>query len=383
MGQVPSPRPTRNGTTQRLRLLLTGDVMTGRGIDQILPHAGDPVLHEPVVRDARDYVRLAERHNGPIATPVEFAYPWGDTLDERRRWRPQLTLVNLETSITTSADHWHEKAVHYRMHPANLPCLTALGVDCAALANNHVLDWGYAGLEETLATLEHAGIPYVGAGRGLARAVAPAIFDTDVGQRVVIFAMGTGSSGIPPTWGAGPDRPGVHRLEDLSQAAVARIAAGCRAVKRPGDIAVASIHWGGNWGYPIPTGQVSFARALIDEAGIDLVHGHSSHHAKAFEVYRERLILYGCGDFLTDYEGIGGYEAYRGELSLMYLPELECGSGRLTGMRLVPFRHRRLRLERAGEPDMSWLENLFNREGGRFGSGVRREEGALMATWPE
>jgi len=47
---------------------------------------------------------------------------------------------------------------------------------------------------------------------------------------------------------------------------------------------------------------------------VDIVHGHSSHHVKGIEVHRGKLILYGCGDFIDDYEGIKGYEAFRDDL---------------------------------------------------------------------
>ena len=75
--------------------------MTGRGIDQILPHPCDPVLHERSANDARDYVELAERAYGPISKPVDYAYVWGDVLDEWHRMAPDVRIVNLETSITT------------------------------------------------------------------------------------------------------------------------------------------------------------------------------------------------------------------------------------------------------------------------------------------
>ena len=78
--------------------------------------------------------------------------------------------------------------------------------------------------------------------------------------------------------------------------------------QRPDDLIIVSVHWGSNWGYDVPEEQRRFAHALIDKAGVSVVHGHSSHHPKAIEVYRDRLILYGCGDFLNDYEGIKGYE---------------------------------------------------------------------------
>ena len=69
-------------------------------------------------------------------------------------------------------------------------------------------------------------------------------------------------------------------------------AASTLATAWPRDVVV-SIYWGPNWGYPIPKDQRRLAHALIEEAGISIVHGHSSHHAKAIEIYRERLILYG------------------------------------------------------------------------------------------
>ncbi|MBU1394726.1 MAG: CapA family protein, partial [Gammaproteobacteria bacterium] len=141
-----------------MTLFLCGDVMTGRGIDQVLPHPGDPVLHEGYVTSAPDYVALAERVNGPIPRPAEFAYVWGDALAEWARIAPDLRIVNLETAVTTRDDWQRGKGIHYRMHPANVPCLTAAGIDCCVLANNHVLDWGYAGLAETLETLRRAGL---------------------------------------------------------------------------------------------------------------------------------------------------------------------------------------------------------------------------------
>ena len=68
-----------------MRVFLCGDVMTGRGIDQALPHPVRPTLYEPCVRDARDYVRLAESANGPVPRPVPFEYVWGDALGELER----------------------------------------------------------------------------------------------------------------------------------------------------------------------------------------------------------------------------------------------------------------------------------------------------------
>jgi len=127
--------------------------------------------------------------------------------------------------------------------------------------------------------------------------------------RVLVFALGSTSSRIPREWGATEGRPGVNLLEDLTEELARCVAGQIRQVKQAGDVAVASIHWSGNWGYDIPDEQIHFAHRIVEE-GVDVVHGHSSHHVKGIEIYQDRLILYGCGDFLTDYEGIGRYEAF-------------------------------------------------------------------------
>lgn len=367
-----------------LRLCLGGDVMTGRGIDQILAHPGDPGLREPWVASALDYVRLAETANGDIPRPMADADIWGVALEVLAMRRPDLFIVNLETSITTSPD-WEPKGINYRMHPANVGCLSAAGIDCCALANNHVLDWGRAGLAETLATLDGAGIVRTGAGRDADEAWAPAVLAVPGKARVLVFAVGLESSGVPAAWAAGAERPGVAWLEAADDAAVARLAERIRTQRRPGDLVVVSIHWGGNWGYEITAGQRAFARALIERAGADVIHGHSSHHPLGFEVHRGRPILYGCGDLLNDYEGIRGYQEYRGDLGLLYFLDFglepKPDGGRLRALTLVPLRRRRLRLERAPPEAVEWLRAVLERES----PGIRIvgcADGGLAADWP-
>ncbi|MFQ5889639.1 MAG: CapA family protein [Gemmatimonadota bacterium] len=367
---------TRDGP-EPLTLFLCGDVMTGRGIDQALPHPGDPILHEDYVKSARRYLELAERANGPIPAPVGFSYVWGDALEELDRQRPNARVVNLETSVAAGGEPWEGKSVHYRMHPANVPVLAAAGIDCCVLANNHVLDWGYGGLEETLEALRGAGVRTAGAGSGLAEAGAPAVLEAR-GRRILVFGFGSVTSGIPPGWAAAAERPGVNLLPDLSERTARRVAAEVRRARRAGDLVVASIHWGGNWGYRIPDKERRFARLLIDVGGADIVHGHSSHHAKGIEVYRERPILYGCGDFLTDYEGIAGYEEYRDDLVLMYFVTLE-PSGALARLEMTPLRTRRFRLEWASREEAGWLRETLDRESRALGCRVDPGEGGRLA----
>ena len=344
-----------------IRLFLCGDVMTGRGIDQVLPHPVPPRLYESYVKDARHYVEIAERASGPIPRPVGYDYIWGFALEEFRLRDPAFKLINLETSVTSSEDYWKGKEVLYRMHPENLPVLQAAGIHCVTLANNHTLDWGRPGLEETLRSLSAAGIPYTGAGLTAQAARAPAscmVGDT----RISVFGVGMAGSGIPASWEAGASRPGLFVIPDLTEKSLKQVGEAIGRFAKQEDVVIVSIHWGGNWGYDVTQAQRDFAHRLIDDFGADLIHGHSSHHVKGMEVYRGKLILYGCGDLITDYEGISGYEAFRGDLGLLYFPTLSARDGSLLSLELVPTRMQRFQLVRPGAREVQYLQDLLNRE---------------------
>ena len=216
---------------------------------------------------------------------------------------PDLRLINLETSITRAGDFASGKAVHYRMSPDNVPCLAGLVPDVCALANNHVLDLGRQGLADTVDALRDADL----------RAVGAAVTS-------------------------------VARESPRS----------CRSL-----VGVVSIHWGTNWSYGVPADQRHFAHRLID-SGADVVYGHSSHHPRPIEIYHDKLVLYGCGDFVDDYEGIGGHEEYRGDLRLMYFASLDQDSGTLAGLRMVALQARQMRLHHASRGDSTRLQTILD-----------------------
>jgi poly-gamma-glutamate synthesis protein (capsule biosynthesis protein) len=179
-------------------------------------------------------------------------------------------------------------------------------------------------------------------------------------RRVVVHAVGTESSGVPASWAATEDQSGVAFLPELSASAADKVLSRVRTFAEPEDIALVSVHAGSNWGYAVPRGYRQFAHRLID-GGIDVVHGHSSHHPRPIEVYRRRPILYGCGDLINDYEGIHGWEEFRSELRLLYFVTLDADSHELARLRMIPLRARRLRLERMSGRDADWLRETMTR----------------------
>ncbi len=364
-------------TNPSVRLFLCGDVMTGRGIDQALPYSVDPTLYESYVKDARDYVHLAERENGRIQKRLSYDYIWGDAMEIWKKLSPSVKIINLETSLTVHDQPWSGKGINYRMHPKNVEVLTAAGIDFCSLANNHTMDWERPGLTETIKTLKDSDIVFAGAGKNEKEAATPGILPFQQG-RIIVLAYGDTSSGIPKSWSAQEQLSGINILPGEIETAVDMIRRQVAAIKKENDIVVFSVHWGGNWGYDIPPKHRILAHEIIDQAGVDIIHGHSSHHPMGIEVYHNKLIIYGAGDFINDYEGIGSHENYKGELTLMYFPEVNPVNGQLISMKLVPMEIKKFRLNHPSRSDALWLKGVLNEEGSQLGTLVKLNKDNTM-----
>lgn len=266
-------------------------------------------------------VRLRHRWQPPI--------PGGEALPLLVALQPDLRIVNLEAAVTTADRPWPGKAVHYRLHPANVACLQAAGIDACCLANNHVLDWGLNGLAETL--------------RSLHQVQGPARLPLPEGGRLLLFAWALASSGVPLTWGARLDQPGVALLPAIDRG-TAKWMSGCiRRQRCRGDRVVVALYWGANWVPVVPEAHRWLARQLIDLAEVDVVYGHSSHHPLPLEIHAGKLILYGCGDLINDSEGLPLHGPWRSDLVCCHLLDLDPDTGALLGLTLNPFQlHRRL-----------------------------------------
>lgn len=341
-----------------MKIFLCGDVMLGRAIDQIQIQSAPPQIYEDYFKDARSYVKLAEGVSGTIPRSVSADYVWGETMKIFRARKPDIKIINLETAMTINESYF-PKGINYRMHPANVSILEAAGIDICALANNHVLDWGIQGMKDTMATLESADILYAGAGRTLSDAQAPATVETKEG-RLLLFSVAHTMSGVPEEWAATEMKGGIFFIQKLNKKSVDGIAKVINHYKNNGDVIVLSIHWGTNWGHEIPEDHRSFAHALIDQAGVHIVYGHSSHHPRAIEVYRGCPIFYGCGDFINDYEGIQSHQEFRGNLVLAYFVDVRPHPFKLKRIDIDCLKLKHFQLVRPPLKDVQWMYVTLN-----------------------
>ena len=99
-------------------------------------------------------------------------------------------------------------------------------------------------------------------------------------------------------------------------------------------------------------------------------------------MYCNRLVLYGCGDFLNDYEGISGRGEFRDDLALMYFAAVSPSTRALVALEIVPLQIRRFRLGRPSNQDIDWLRRVLDRESRRLGASVVAANGRLALCWP-
>lgn len=225
---------------------------------------------------------------------------WGDVLPRLREldW----FVVNLECCLSDRGRPWRRthRPFHFRADPDwAVPALQRAGVDCCALANNHVLDFEVPALEDTLAHLDDAGIARTGAGLTLEEALEPAVVDLVDGPTVAVVSLTDNT----PEYAADEDSPGTARIEiDVDDPATRRTVTTAlrRAREADPDLLVASLHWGPNMVEEPPTAFRRFGRWLV-EAGVDLVHGHSAHVFQGVEVHEGVPICYDTGDLVDDY----------------------------------------------------------------------------------
>lgn len=229
-----------------------------------------------------------------------------------------IAFINLEAPLTTRGLR-AEKQNTLRADPSQVEDLLASGVDIVSLANNHMLDYGVDGLADTLAVLEQAGIPQVGAGPNLDAARAPCVLEGP-GGRMGFLAF---ASTLPQGFAASAERPGIAPIHVTAAFVVENPLAqeqpgtpppvitfplqmdfdaavdAVRRLKAQADFVVVSAHWGVAGQDAVMDYEREVGRALID-AGCDLVLGHHPHRLHGVEFYREKPIFYSVGNFVFE-----------------------------------------------------------------------------------
>ena len=302
------PVPKSNGIAnideykdkQFCRIMLSGDVMLGRGIDSILPNPLPDVIKERNMNKSSGYRELAEKKCGCKIGKVNFDYIWGDLLKVDAIMEPDFRIINLETTVTQSYQ-FDPKGINYRMNPKNLKVFDSFKIDAAILSNNHALDFKLDGLKKTQQNLKHHKINYIGTGL-LDECQTPLIISRN-GFRVILFAAADHPN--IPNWKATHSNFGIWVIDLSNPKFVSDIINKHLESINPQytDIIILSLHWGSNWSYKIKDRDI-FGKFILDNTKVQIIHGHSSHHIQQIVHYNNKVILYGCGDLLNDYEGI-------------------------------------------------------------------------------
>lgn len=259
------------GSGQPVRFAFGGDVHFPAERDTTDPGAISPVV-------LADQLRSDPTHLlAPIAPVLSGA---------------DLAMVNLETAITDRGAPVAGKNFHFRSPAESFVALKAAGVDVVNMANNHALDYGPVGMDDTFAAIASSKLPVVGIGSNATEAYAP--YRTVInGQRIAIFgAVDWLEPGLVSQWTATDTQPGLAFSIDR-----ARLVAGVSAVRPEVDTLVAFMHWGVEETHCASPEQATLAQALL-AAGADIVVGSHAHRVFGAGRVGTSLVAYGLGNFV-------------------------------------------------------------------------------------
>jgi poly-gamma-glutamate capsule biosynthesis protein CapA/YwtB (metallophosphatase superfamily) len=197
--------------------------------------------------------------------------------------------VNLETAVTSRGTP-QPKTYHFRTSPTAFTALRDAGVDLVTMANNHVLDYGQAGLADTLAAARAARFPYVGIGTNAAAAWAPYV-TTIKGVTIAVVGVSQVAE-LASSWVATGHRPGEANAINLS-----RTLAAVRAARKLASIVIVFMHWGTEGEACPDSSQLSLAPRLA-AAGASIIIGAHAHMLQGSGWLGHTFVAYGMGNFL-------------------------------------------------------------------------------------
>lgn len=236
-------------------------------------------------------VHFAERTLALLKKPITAFGPVAEILSAA-----DLAMVNLETAVTTRGTP-EPKRFHFRAPDTAYAAVVAAGIDVVTLANNHALDYGRVGLDDTLTMAEALGFPVVGAGRDAKQAYAPWIA-TVKGVRIAFLGFSQVAE-LASSWAATDDRSGIAMAFDTARAIQA-----VKDAKAKADVVVVYMHWGQEYNQ-CPTAQMtSFAKKLAD-AGATIIVGTHAHVLLGDGWLGSTFVAYGLSNFLWWYNDAG------------------------------------------------------------------------------
>lgn len=243
----------------QLTILFTGDIMLDRGVR-----------------------RHIDRHGGPDAL---FAPAIDSVLAAA-----DLVVGNLECPAT-SVHAPVLKRYCFRAEPEWLASLAAHGFTHLNLANNHSVDQGRRGLDDTRSQIAAAGMVPVGAGSNMDEAARPVLLASSPRRVYLVPSLRLALENFAYL----PDRPCVS--QEPFDSLVSRVASLRQADATA--VVIVSLHWGAEHTVAPTPQQRMQARRLID-AGADVLVCHHTHTLQTVEHYRGRPIYYSIGNFIFD-----------------------------------------------------------------------------------
>ena len=240
------------------------------------PESAVPAAPEPTAEPEPEYYSLHFVGDCTLASNVyyqggpqgydtvvngDFSYPFAKTVQYFED--DDFTFANLEVALTESTAAANKTFV-FKTHAEYAQILSLGGVEFAGLANNHVLDFGQQGYDDTKAAVAAAGMAYAGRDEW-------AIYETERGMKIGVYAVSFGT--------------------------VAQIKAGVEAVREAGaDFVIAALHWGDEGSYQVNSEQLTAGHAAVD-AGADFVYGSHPHTLQPIEKYNGVYIVYSMGNW--------------------------------------------------------------------------------------
>ncbi len=213
-----------------------------------------------------------------------------------------IAIANLETAVTDRGTA-SPKQFNFRTGPAAFDALRAAGIDVVSMANNHGMDYGLVGLEDSLAHAEEADFPVIGIGADAGEAYAPWSHEVN-GQRVaVIGATQVLDSSLIATWTATEEQPGLASAKEVD-----RLVAEVEAARLTHDTVIVYLHWGIE-GQTCPAPRQQELSDQLIEAGADVIVGGHAHRLQGGGRKGEAFVHYGLGNFVFYTEGGAGADS--------------------------------------------------------------------------